>query len=83
MDLGVVGSYVATGEVTTLEHELGDDTVEGGTSIAESLLASAESTEVLSSLGDDVVEEVEVDTTILFCDDVSVGATTMINKHDI
>lgn len=55
------GTYVATGEVTTLKHELGDDTVELGAGVAEALLASAESTEVLSRLGDDIVEELEVD----------------------
>jgi hypothetical protein len=30
-----------------LEHELGNDSVEGGTLVAEALLAGAESTEVL------------------------------------
>jgi hypothetical protein len=54
-------TYVAAGEVTALEHELGDDTVELGALVAEALLASAESAEVLSRLGDDIVEELEVD----------------------
>jgi hypothetical protein len=57
----VVCSYVATGEVTTLEHELGDDTVELGAGVAEALLASAESAEVLSGLGDNIIVEGEVD----------------------
>ncbi len=61
------GSYVATGEVTTLEHELGNDAVEGRALVAESLLASAESAEVLGSLGDNIVKEVEVDATLLDC----------------
>jgi hypothetical protein len=50
-------TYVATGEVTTLEHELGDDTVEGRALVVErlaraagTLLTSAESAEVLSGL---------------------------------
>jgi hypothetical protein len=50
-------TYVATGEVTTLKHELGDDTVEGGALVVEglaraagSLLTSAESAEVLGGL---------------------------------
>lgn len=60
-------TYVATGEVTALKHEVGDDSVEGRTLVAEALLASAESTEVLSGLGDHVVEEVEVDATLLLC----------------
>jgi hypothetical protein len=56
-------TYVATGEVTSLKHELWDDTVEGRASISEALLASAESTEVLSSLWYNVVIEDEVDAT--------------------
>jgi hypothetical protein len=54
-------THVATGEVTTLEHEVRDDTVELGARVAEALLASAESAEVLDGLGDNVVEELEVD----------------------
>jgi hypothetical protein len=54
-------THVATGEVTTLEHEVRDDTVELRARVAEALLASAESTEVLDGLGDNVVEELEVD----------------------
>lgn len=57
----VVCSYVATGEVTTLEHELGDHTVELGAGVAEALLAGAKSAEVLSSLGDSLIVEGEVD----------------------
>lgn len=62
---GLAASAVATGEVTTLKHELRDDTVEFGFLVSKALLASAESTEVLSCLGDDVVEELEVDATVL------------------
>lgn len=47
-------TYVATSEITTLEHELRDDTVELGARVSEALLASAQSTEVLDSLGDDL-----------------------------
>jgi hypothetical protein len=54
-------SYVATGEVTTLEHELGDHTVELGASVAEALLAGAESAEVLGGLGDNIIVKSEVD----------------------
>jgi hypothetical protein len=49
--------YVATGEVTTLEHEVGDDSVEGRTLIAKTLLAGAESPEVLSRLRNNLVVE--------------------------
>ena len=59
------GAYVAAGEVTTLEHELGDDAVEGRALVAEALLASAESTEVLGGLGDDIVKEVKADAALL------------------
>lgn len=64
---GQAGTYVATGEVTTLEHELGDDAVEGRALVAEALLTGAESAEVLGGLGDDVGEEVEVDASALGC----------------
>ena len=43
-------TYVVVGEVTTLEHELRDDTVELAASVAEALLAGAESAEVLGGL---------------------------------
>jgi hypothetical protein len=55
-------TYVATGEVTTLEHEVSDDTVELGAGVAETLLAGAEGAEVLGSLRDNLVEELEDDT---------------------
>lgn len=60
-------THVATGEVTTLEHEVRDDTVELGARVAEALLASAESAEVLDGLGDNVVEELEVDAAGALC----------------
>ena len=49
------------GEVTTLEHELGDDTVETGLLVTLALGLQAKLTEVLGGLGDNVIEEVEVD----------------------
>jgi len=58
---GLATSAVATGEVTSLEHELRDNAVEGRASVSETLLAGAESAEVLSSLWDNVIVEVEVD----------------------
>jgi len=59
---GLATGAVAAGEVTTLKHEVGDDTVELGARVAEALLASAESAEVLDGLGDNIVEKLEVDT---------------------
>ena len=50
---------VTGGEVTTLEHELGDDTVEGRALVTETGSTSAELTEVLGSLGDYVIVELE------------------------
>ena len=47
---GLATSSVVVGEVTTLAHETGDNPVEGGSLVAESLLASAQGTEVLGSL---------------------------------
>lgn len=49
------------GEVTTLEHELGDDTVEARATVALALGQLAELTEVLGGLGDISLVEVEVD----------------------
>jgi hypothetical protein len=50
------------GEVTTLEHELGDDTVERRSSVTESLLASGKGAEVLGGLWDLVIIQLEGDT---------------------
>jgi hypothetical protein len=60
---GLATSAVATGEVTTLKHELGDDTVEGGALVAEARSVGAQVLEVLGGLGDDVVVEGEVNET--------------------
>jgi hypothetical protein len=64
------GSYVATGEVTALKHEIRDDAVELvelGVGVTETLLACAESAEVLDRLGDDIVVEFEVDASSAGC----------------
>lgn len=53
------GTHVLASKVTTLEHELGDDTVERGVLVAEAVLTGAELAEVAGGLGDDVVEELE------------------------
>lgn len=58
-------SYIATSEVTALEHEVRDDTVEGRSLVAEALFAGAESTEVLSSLRHNIIKEVEGDSALL------------------
>ena len=65
---GLTTSSVTLGEVSSLEHEVGDHTVEDGSleveglsGLSGSLLTSAESAEVLGSEGDDVSEELEDD----------------------
>jgi len=63
----LAASAVAVGEVTALEHEVGDDAVEAGLGVAVAVLASAELTEVAGSLGDNIVVELE--------DDAAEGAT--------
>jgi len=61
---GLATSPVMASEVTTLTHELGDDSVELGAGVAESMHASAEFTEILGGLGDDVVIKFEDDATL-------------------
>lgn len=52
---------IATCEISSLQHELWDDSVELAALVSEALLAGAKSTEVLSCLGDYIVVELEVD----------------------
>jgi hypothetical protein len=54
-------THVAAGEVTTLEHELGNDTVESRALVALASLGVAKLAEVAGGLGDITLEEVEVD----------------------
>jgi hypothetical protein len=74
VELGAVdrlsASSIASREITTLDHELLDDSVEDGAFVREKLsgfafafLACAESSEVLGSLGDDIVVQLEADPT--------------------
>lgn len=51
------------GEVTTLQHEVGDHTMERTSFVSESVLAGCELTEVFGRLGDGFVEQPEDDTT--------------------
>jgi len=55
------GSPLTPREVTTLQHELGDDTVERASFVSESILASCELTEVLGGFWDNAVVELEND----------------------
>ena len=65
---GLATSAVALGEVTTLEHELGNDPVEDAALevqrlalLAHTLLAGAERAEVLSSVGHRVSEQLQAE----------------------
>jgi hypothetical protein len=75
---GLAAGTVTAGEVTTLEHEVGDDSVERRALVAKALLAGAESTEVLSGLGDNIIEEVEGDAARLLLN----GAGGLAVLHD-
>lgn len=77
------------GEVTTLEHEVGDDTVEARALVAEAVLAGAKLTEVARRLGDSIVVELEYDAASRLVRDgdvklarASACATTMRRKAD-
>ncbi len=67
---GLTAGAVSAGEVTTLEHELGDDAVEGGALVVErlarlsdTLFTRAECAEVLSGLRNLLTEQAEHNTT--------------------
>ena len=68
---GLATGAIALGEVTTLDHELLDDTVEGRALVTEALLASGESAEVLSGLGDGLAIEAD--------DDAAEGLVALLN----
>ena len=69
---GLAASAIFVGEVTTLGHEVIDDSVEGASLVAKAFLASAELPEVLGSLGDDIVIELEDDAASLAATNVDV-----------
>jgi len=58
---GLSTGTVSSGKVSTLAHEVGDHTVEGGALEAEPLLPGAESTEVLTGLWHDVCSQLHDD----------------------
>ena len=60
-------TYIATGEITSLKHEVGDHTMELGALVSKPFLASAKGAEVLGRFGGDVIVEEEVDSAFLFC----------------
>lgn len=62
---GLSTSSVVSGEVTTLKHELGNDTVEDRVGITIAFFASAEGTEVLCGPWDNIIKEVEYDSSVV------------------
>ena len=52
-------STVTRSKISSLSHELGDDSVEGAVLESESLFAGAQCSEVLCGLGDHVGEQLE------------------------
>ena len=56
---GLASGTVSGGEVATLAHEVGDNTVEGGTLETVSLLAGAQGAEVLTGLGNDISSQLK------------------------
>lgn len=59
---GLATSTVTLGEVTALDHEVLDDTVESRALVTEAFLASGQSAEVLSGLRDSLAVEAHDDT---------------------
>jgi len=60
---GLATGAVVLGEVTALDHEVLDDTVEDRALISKALLASSQSSEVLGRLGDSLAIETDHDAT--------------------
>jgi len=58
---GLSTSSVVVGEVSSLAHEVRDDTVEGGSLVTEPLLSSAQSAEVLCGLGNHIRSQLHDD----------------------
>lgn len=56
---GLATSAIVVGEVSTLAHEVGDDTVENATLVTETLFSCAESTEVFSSFGHNITPQLK------------------------
>lgn len=80
MNVNCQETHVAAGEVTTLKHELRDDTVEAGALVTLTLGSLAELTEVASGLGDVLLVEVEDNTARLGCREKTVS-NAIITKN--
>lgn len=60
-------TYIATSEITSLKHEVGDHTMELGALVSETFLASAKGAKVFNRFRADLIVQDEVDSTFLFC----------------
>ena len=60
---GPATGTVMASEITALEHEIGDHTVERGAFIAETVRAGRELPEIFCGFGDDIVVQLEDDST--------------------
>jgi len=71
-------------EITALEHEIGDHTVERGASVAKTVLAGRELAEVSCGFWDDIVVQFEDDSTSRNIIDMDVklgGQEENVSKH--
>lgn len=60
---GLATSSVVVGEIAALAHEVGDDTVESGAFVSESLLAGAQCSEVFTRFWSYISSQLDDDTT--------------------
>jgi hypothetical protein len=79
---GLATGTIVASEITALEHELGDHTVEYGTLIAKTVLASRELPEVSCGFGDDFVVQFEDDSTSILTIDLDVKLGGQKAKHE-
>lgn len=56
---GLATSAVVVREVAALQHEVGDDTVEGGALVTEAFLSGAQSTEVFTRFGGHICSQLK------------------------
>jgi len=70
----LAASAVVVGEIAALAHEVGDDAVENGALVAESLLAGAQGAEVLGGLGHNIGAQLE---------DTIRGESLLVNREII
>jgi len=82
---GLATSAVLVGEIATLAHEVGDDAMERGACVTETLFAGAQGTEVFSSLGHNIATEFNDNPTerLAICGDVEETAGKCSAHNDL